>query len=177
MTKIRSANGFGGSLEMELPHIMFDNNGTPKLIGPALACWKHTKAGCSDVFASTQEDDVTVTVTLTCGVYNYGSEVILTLVEAQSEYTGFSIFKLGKGVGQINDKITQLFLDNWVFWELAPDEPETADAQPAASARWVHDGASHPVYGLADWAQEVGAGNTRLGYEDWVNHQIEANQA
>jgi hypothetical protein len=31
----------------------------------------------------------------------------------------------------------------------------------------------HPQHSRYDWFQEVAADNTRLGYVDWVNHQLE----
>lgn len=32
----------------------------------------------------------------------------------------------------------------------------------------------NPTYTRNDWAYEVEVGDTRLGYDDWVQHQIEA---
>lgn len=33
-----------------------------------------------------------------------------------------------------------------------------------------------PAYPVADWQREVAENNTRLGYREWVNHQLEINQ-
>ena len=35
----------------------------------------------------------------------------------------------------------------------------------------------HPNYPVEDWQDEVSANDTRLGYKDWVDHQIESNKS
>ena len=34
---------------------------------------------------------------------------------------------------------------------------------------------NHPIYPIDAWKEEVWSCNTRLGYEEWVEHQVEAN--
>lgn len=54
-------------------------------------------------------------------------------------------------------------------------EPTAGAMQQAMAeleARWGHE---HGYYARADWRQDVSEGNTRLGYWEWVQHAIEAN--
>lgn len=44
----------------------------------------------------------------------------------------------------------------------------------ACSPRWDDSEGDHPTFTLLDWQQEVAEGNTRLGYAEWVAHQLEA---
>jgi hypothetical protein len=39
---------------------------------------------------------------------------------------------------------------------------------------WDDETGDHSTYGTLDWRQEVANGDTKLGYVEWVNHQIEA---
>jgi hypothetical protein len=65
-----------------------------------------------------------------------------------------------------------------------PDKPEVvhnaiAEAvgerpSPAEDLARRYDGGEHPVWSAADWRQDVNASDTRLGYWEWVLHQIES---
>ena len=33
----------------------------------------------------------------------------------------------------------------------------------------------HKDFPVSDWRMQVTEGNTRLGYSEWVNHQVEAD--
>ena len=47
---------------------------------------------------------------------------------------------------------------------------------PVPAERWRSDTNYHQKYNADWWCEEVGEGNTELGYHDWVVHQIESNK-
>jgi len=49
-------------------------------------------------------------------------------------------------------------------------EPSVPDANP--ESHWDE----HTIYPVADWQHEVAEDSTRLGYREWVEHQIELNE-
>lgn len=51
-------------------------------------------------------------------------------------------------------------------------EDPMAVAIASLEARW---GDEHDWYGREEWQQDVAAGNTKLGYWEWVQHSIEGN--
>lgn len=65
--------------------------------------------------------------------------------------------------------------DSIELWEL--QDVNGRDVMPKANAAEAPDPwADHPTYGGEDWRQDVAAGNTRLGYADWVKSQIESEK-
>lgn len=59
-----------------------------------------------------------------------------------------------------------------VFWNL--DEPQSSAHLGGLQTSWnYHDHGAHQFYNLADWRTSVAASDTVLGYQTWVEHQLE----
>jgi hypothetical protein len=90
------------------------------------------------------------------------------LTNMAGSYVQFKFEEGGFLVGDLfNDKDEHLDeFCAWVFGEDGVyDNPE----------RWTRAG-EHPHYEFTEWQQEVGNGDTELGYHEWVEHQVESNQ-
>jgi len=52
---------------------------------------------------------------------------------------------------------------------------EVGDFGLTMSALEAKHGAEHPTYTQEDWRSEVACGDTRLGYWEWVLHNVESH--
>lgn len=80
--------------------------------------------------------------------------------------------------GDTVEKMGEYYQDVSAFLEKlnekTPKAPESDFGRTAAQLEAKH-GNEHPVYTREDWRTNVGQGYTKLGYWDWVLHNVESN--